>query len=173
MFRKRKIKDQVSEEAFFNEYEKGLLSDVEFRARVRKMLAVEVTDKQIDDAWNAMLGDIPNERLQLLQRLGKKHRVFLLSNTNSIHLQHFNGIVKKVSGRPVLDEFFEQAYYSHLLKMRKPDLEIFDHVLKENKLNPAQTLFLDDNVDNLRAAEQAGIKTAHITHPDLIFSIFA
>jgi HAD superfamily hydrolase (TIGR01509 family) len=57
--------------------------------------------------------------------------------------------------------------------MRKPDREIFDHVIRENELNPSETLFLDDNTDNLRGAEAAGIKTAQITHPDLIFSVFS
>jgi len=167
------IKDDVSRAAFFNDYEKGLLSDEEFREHVRKFLKIDASDEQIDKAWNAMLGIIPKERLLLLERLGKKHRVFLLSNTNNIHLQHFNGIVNAVSGKPALDSFFEHAYYSHVLKMRKPEVEIFEHVLNENKLDPAHTLFLDDNVDNLRGAESTGIKTAHVTHPDLIFSIFS
>jgi FMN phosphatase YigB (HAD superfamily) len=167
------IKDTLATTAFFNDYEKGLLTDQEFRTEIRSMLNTDITNEQLDAAWNVMLEGIPVERLRLLETLGKKHKTFLLSNTNNIHLQFFNGIVQKVSGRSNLDPFFHKTYYSHLMKMRKPDVEIFEHVLRENELLASETLFLDDNMENLRGAERAGLKTAHVPNPDSIFSIFA
>jgi glucose-1-phosphatase len=167
-----KEQDGLLHDPLFNQYEKGLISDEQFRDHLCKLLKIKATDQQVDDAWNAMLGTLPPGRLELLERLAKNHRIFLLSNTNNIHLQRFNAIAQAAGVGSTLDSYFERAYYSHLLKMRKPDVEIFEHVLRENKLIPRETLFLDDNVDNLRGAELAGIKTAHITHPDLIFSVF-
>lgn len=166
------IREKVKQSSFFNDYEKGLMPDDQFRDHVRRMLKADLTDQQIDDAWNAMLGIIPLKRLQLLEKLRTNYKVFLLSNTNNIHLTFFNGIIRTVGQKPSLDEFFDQAYYSHLVNMRKPDPEIFEHVVAENKLNAARTLFLDDNADNLRGAEHVGLQTVHITYPDLIFSIF-
>jgi glucose-1-phosphatase len=167
------IRNTLATTAFFNDYEKGLLTDAEFRNEIRTMLKMDLSDDNLDAAWNLMLEDIPLKRLQLLQELGKKHRIFLLSNTNNIHLQYFNGIVTKVTGHANLDPFFNKAYYSHLMKMRKPDTEIFERVLRENELLASETLFLDDNKENLAGAEKAGLKTAHIPFPDHIFSIFA
>ena len=136
------------------------------------MLQSNLSDDEIDAAWNAMLGEIPLERLQLLKRLRSNFRIFLLSNTNSIHLPNFDRIVKTVSGEPTLRSFFDEAYYSHVLKMRKPEKEIYEHVLKQHQLNPEFTLFLDDNLPNLQGAAETGIKTFHVQHPHLMMSLF-
>lgn len=167
------IRMMIDQSAFFNEYEKGLLSDDEFRALIRKMLRTNLSDHEIDMAWNAMLGAIPQERLQLLNRLRSKFRVFLLSNTNSIHVDYFNKTVTTETGEPALGSYFEKAYYSHVLKMRKPDKEIFGHVLHQHQLIPERTLFLDDNLANLQGAMQTGIKTFHVQHPDRMMELFA
>jgi len=166
------IKTIVHHGDFFNQYEKGLISDSEFRDHLRESLNLRVDDGELDTAWNAMLLDIPMERIRLLEQLKSGFRIFLLSNTNNIHLQSFNHQVKQLTGFNAIDEYFHQAYYSHLVKMRKPDLEIYEHVLHTSNLIPAETLFLDDNKDNLTGANKAGIKTFHVQEPDQIFSLF-
>jgi glucose-1-phosphatase len=166
------VNNRMMQSSEFHDYEKGLISDIRFREIVRKMLKVNAADEEIDRCWNAMLLDIPTERIQLLERLRNNYRIFLLSNTNEIHLNCFNGIVHDLTGKPSLDHFFEKAYYSHRMKMRKPDQEIYETVLKENDLNPHHTIFLDDNLSNLKGAELCGIKTFHVQRPDLIFTLF-
>jgi len=161
----------VNSQAFID-YEKGLISDEVFRDHVRKALNWKASDDEIDESWNAMLQDIPANRIQLLERLKKSHRIFLLSNTNEIHWRKFSQILYEQTQQKSMDNYFHRAYYSHRMKMRKPDVEIFDYVLKENQLDPSETLFLDDNLSNLRGAEQAGIKTFHVQTPELIFSLF-
>jgi HAD superfamily hydrolase (TIGR01509 family) len=149
------------------------LNDDEFRARLRALLTAKVTDAQLDTAWNAMLLDIPREKYQLLLKLKSSYRVFLLSNTNNIHLQAVNKIVLNDTGHPGLGYYFHRDYYSHLMNMRKPDPEIFQHVLAENNLKAAETYFLDDNVENIDGAKSLGIQTVHITSPDRVLSLFA
>ncbi|MBK5278730.1 MAG: HAD family phosphatase [Bacteroidia bacterium] len=166
------VKHRMMESTEFHDYEKGLISDIQFREIVREMLQIGASDSEIDRCWNAMLLDIPLERIQLLERIRDKYRIFLLSNTNEIHLTCFTGIVKKVTGKSSLDLYFEKAYYSHRMKMRKPDRAIYEVVLAENNLNPLHTIFLDDNLLNLKGAEHCGIKTFHVQHPDLIFTLF-
>jgi glucose-1-phosphatase len=156
----------------FNAFEKGELTDAQFRSALREIFSIRATDVELDECWNAMLLDIPVERIQLLQKLRNHYRLFLLSNTNNIHLTCFNGTVSKVTSSASLGPFFDEVYYSHQMKMRKPDVEIYEYVLKENNLHPGETLFLDDNLSNLKGAEKAGIKTFHVQHPDLIFSLF-
>lgn len=166
------VKEQVHRSTFFREYEKGLITDAEFRHYIKSEFELQVADEEIDRAWNAMLLDIPMERIRLLEQLRGSYRLFLLSNTNNIHLQCFNKQVLELTGNHSLDVYFDNAYYSHLVKMAKPDVEIYEHVLKSNNLQPDQTLFLDDNTDNLAGANKAGIKTFHVQHPDQIFSLF-
>jgi len=165
------VSAQANAQAFFD-YEKGLISDEQFREQVKSIFNWNTSDEVFDQCWNAMLLDIPLERLQLLERLKKEYRIFLLSNTNEIHLKKFNHILYESTGRDSMDHYFHKAYYSHRMKMRKPDTEIFEFVLNENKLNPTETLFLDDNVSNLEGAAQTGIQTFHVKSPDLIFSLF-
>ncbi len=167
------IQAKIAKASCFIAHEKGLISDAEFRDELRAMLQMKLPDDEIDKAWNAMLGDIPLKRLELLMRLRKDFRVFLLSNTNSIHLPRFSETVKSNSGEASLDPFFEKAYYSHVMKMRKPDEEIFRHVLEQNQLVPEHTLFLDDFPINLAGAEKTGIKTFHVQGPQSIFSLFS
>ena len=167
------VKSKISAQSFFNDYERGALNDDEFRAHLRALLKAKVTDAQLDTAWNAMLLDIPREKYQLLLKLKSSYRVFLLSNTNNIHLQAVNKIVLNDTGHPGLGYYFHRDYYSHLMNMRKPDPEIFQHVLAENNLKAAETYFLDDNVENIDGAKSLGIQTVHITSPDRVLSLFA
>ena len=168
------IQAKISQSTCFIAHEKGLISDAQFRDEVRTLLGMNLTDAEIDNAWNAMLGDIPLDRLQLLKRLRKDYKVFLLSNTNSIHLPIFSETVKVNSGEEAsLESFFDKAYYSHVMKMRKPDEEIFKKVLTENQLIAGNTLFLNDFLPNLKGAEKAGLKTFHVQGPQSIFSLFS
>ncbi len=156
----------------FLAYEKGLSTDQQFRKNIRKLSSNQLTDEHIDEAWNAMLIDLPSKRMDLVTQLSKKYRLFVLSNTNGIHVKKFNQFLRANTGKEDLSHFFDVVYFSHEIKMRKPDAEIYQFVLKENDLNPEETLFLDDNKMNLEAAEKLGIRTQHIDHPDRLFEIF-
>jgi glucose-1-phosphatase len=154
----------------FNEYEKGAMNDEGFRDFVRKVYSVQVADHSIDKCWNAMLGEIPPAKLELLTRLKDRYRVLLLSNTNGIHLNHINTVT--LAGKSALDTYFHNAYYSHRMLKRKPDAEIFEQVMNENGLLPEETLFLDDSAMNIQGARALGIQTVHVTTPDLILDYF-
>lgn len=166
----QKIKTLSSEE--YKAYEKGLLSDEDFRDAVRSQLYLNASDNEIDFAFNAMLLDIPVARINLLKSLRNKHQLFLLSNTNTIHLRRFNEIMQETTGDSSIDPYFVKAYYSHQVNLRKPDKEIFELVLNENNLNPAETLFLDDNLSNLEGAQLTGIHTFHVQDPAQLFELF-
>jgi glucose-1-phosphatase len=166
------VQEILASSSEFLLYEKGLISDQEFRNSVRHMLKTDATDLEIDAAWNAMLGGIPGNRIELLKKLRNNYQLFLLSNTNNIHLVCFNEIVKSACGSSSLNPYFDRAYFSHIVNMRKPDAEIYNLVLNDNNLLAHETLFLDDNTSNLEGASQLGIQTYHVRYPDMIFSLF-
>ena len=157
----------------FDIYEKGLMTDSEFRDFIRETYEVKVSDEDIDRCWNAMLLSIPVEKLELLKILRNKYQVFLLSNTNEIHLHYINNnILKPLTGDDNLDVYFHKAYYSQRMLKRKPEPEIFQQVLDENKLVASETLFLDDNTLNIESARKLGIQTVLITTRNQILEIF-
>lgn len=170
---KQKVQEIFQTSPGFNEYEKGKMGDGDFRLYLKDLYKVNVSDKEIDTCWNAMLRGLPPVKLQLLKTLQSKYNVLLLSNTNEIHLSYINAVMlPAVKGEASLDYYFHRAYYSHRMLMRKPDAEIFERVLHENGLQAAQTLFLDDNAQNVAGAQSVGIKTVHVTSPDLILEYF-
>jgi len=154
-------------------FEKGTLHENEFRNFIRDAYHINATDQSIDDCWNAMLLGLPQKKVDLLKALKERYKVFLLSNTNSIHLRHINEvIVRNLTGDVEIDVFFDRAYYSHKMGMRKPEREIFMQVMTENQLQPSTTLFLDDNIENIEAANALGIKTVYVKSTDRIFDVF-
>jgi putative hydrolase of the HAD superfamily len=170
---KEKVHDLYFSAPGFLEYEKGLMDDKTFRDFVRETYTLSAPDETIDDSWNAMLRGIPSLKLELLQRLQGEFQVFLLSNTNAIHVRHINEfMMPKLPERRSLDSYFHKAYYSHRMGKRKPDADIFEQVLEENHLVPEQTLFLDDYSVNIEGAKSLGIKTIHVTSPNLILDYF-
>ncbi|HEV2480163.1 MAG TPA: HAD family phosphatase [Puia sp.] len=150
-------------DSFFKDYEVGKITDQQFIDSIRTMGGLDgVTDQEIIDAWNALLLDFPAERIELLKALRKRYRIFLFSNTNSLHLAALRNIYTQTFGSGTLDDHFERTYYSHLLGMRKPERESYEHILRENGLRGQETLFVDDAIVNVEGAEQAGLKGLYL-----------
>jgi putative hydrolase of the HAD superfamily len=165
---------QIITDPLFYEFEMGLVSEPDFRDGICKLLGLDLevcSDDVFDHAWNALLLDIPVPRLELIKSLAGNHRIFLLSNTNSIHIRQVSKIVNSTIQKPSIDHLFENAYYSHQVNMRKPNKDIYEHVLQQNTLKPSETLFLDDNPINFSGAHAAGISTLEVNRDILeIFS---
>lgn len=158
--------------SLFKEYEVGAISTQQLHEGVRQLIGKPVADADIDAAWNAMILDIPPERFELLKQLKTRYRIFLLSNTNEIHYDCFNAYIKTAYGMDGLEPYFEQVYYSHLIGMRKPNADIFEHVLNQNGLLAEETLFLDDTPGHLEGAAKLGLQTMLVTPDNGILHIF-
>lgn len=160
--------------SLFLDYEKGLISSADFREGIRTLTHhPELTDKEIDEGWNKMLIQIPKARLELIENLGQNYRLFVLSNTNEIHVEAFNKIVLATSGKPAIDHFFEKIYFSHLLQLRKPESAIYEFVVSDSGLRPEETLFVDDREENILAAQKVGLQTFHVTRDRDILAFFS
>lgn len=152
------VLDIYHQQDFFQKYEKGLITSAEFRDVIREKIGKPVTDAQIDDAWNSFLVSIPAAKLDLLLNLRKDYVVYLLSNTNEIHWQWSCQHAFPYKTFQV-ENYFEHIYLSYEMNMAKPDAEIFQKVLDDTSIIPAETLFIDDSAANCRAAEALGITT--------------
>jgi len=138
-----------------DQFEKGKISEVEFIQSFQKYIP-EADLLEIRKAWNAVIGDFPLYRLEFLQMLSRKYRLFLLTNTDSIHINRFEHMV----GMSFFSDFyqcFEKVYYSYEMGMRKPDPSIFSYILNKHDLSPKRTLFVDDKKENTDAAASLGI----------------
>lgn len=156
----------------FYDLEIGKISEFEFIEKLRNMSVLNPSNNQIREAWNAMILDMPREKIDMLFHLKETYNIFLLSNTNSIHKEKF---IREVNDENNIsfNDLFLKAYYSHEVGIRKPDTEVFEFVLSNSNLNPSETLFVDDSLDNIKAAQNLGIKTYHIEGENSIEKLFA
>ncbi len=162
-------KDQID---IFNKLDTGKIGGNEFFEGLRKLLPDGISTEQLKDAWNAMLLDFPEENFHLLKDLKKKYRTFLFSNTNEPHLEYYFPKIKQKFGISGMDPLFEKAYYSCRFGMRKPNPESFENILKENDLDPAETLFIDDSPQHLEGASKIGIRTYYLKVPERLVDVF-
>jgi putative hydrolase of the HAD superfamily len=157
----------------FKRYEKGLINDESFRHQLQAFLRTDAGDDQLDEARNAMLLDIPPARVKLLKQLRGKYILFLLSNTNAIHVRQVNQILRQTSSITSLEDLFDRTFYSHQVGMSKPAPEVFRYVLDHARIQAEETLFLDDSPDYLRSAQQTGIPSVLIEPTHTILDLFA
>jgi FMN phosphatase YigB (HAD superfamily) len=136
-------------------YEKGKISESEFLESFLKYIPNSNVE-EIRAAWNSIIGDFPLYRLEFLQMLTQKYRLFLLTNTDEIHIAHFE---EKVGISFYTDFYncFEKVFYSYEMGMRKPEVGIFSAIIDKYDLSPKRTLFVDDKKENTDAAASLGI----------------
>ena len=155
---------EVIERAFI-EYECGRISTDIFINTLLSQSERKVQALDIIEAWNSMIIGMPEYRVEMLRQLKRKHSVYLLSNTNALHLEWIHRYVRKVHKIEAFEkELFDHAFYSHLVGDRKPNVSLFKFITEDSFLTPARTLYMDDLQENLDVAEKLGFNT-HLVKP--------
>ena len=155
----------------FNDLEEGKISRAVFVERIKTLSGQDMISSQIFIAWNSMLLGFMPDALTCLKRLSGSYRLFLLSNTNEIHIQEIESRV----GAEVFSDFcalFEKVYLSHELGLRKPHPEVFTHIIEEQGLAASETLFIDDSIQHVEGAIKAGLRAYHLTDDQTIDQLF-
>jgi putative hydrolase of the HAD superfamily len=152
------IYSQLSQTSLFDQFDKGLITENYFFNSLKNQFDLKKPLHELERSWNAMLLDFPKHRLDSLMTYKKSHRTFLLSNTNETHIREFYKTLQDNHGMRDLDQFFDKTYFSCRVNMRKPDKEIFELVLKQNHLDPSETLFIDDTIHHVEGAKRVGLQ---------------
>jgi glucose-1-phosphatase len=145
----------------FQLYETGQITSAEFREGLRKYAGRDIGDEDIDRAWTAMLLDLPPGNIRLLEKLSGSYKLFLLSNTNAIHIETMLDKTREDNGFSNMVNLFNKVYYSHVVGMRKPELEIFRFVIEDAALDPKTTVLIDDSIHNIEGAKASGLMAIH------------
>ena len=148
---------QAKQDHLFDQFETGAISPAEFRNEVRERTGIQLNDEAIDRSWNAILGQLPQDRVDMIRLLKERYQVLLLSNTNAIHVEAFSQLIEEQNGIADFKGLFHGAYYSNELGMRKPHAEVFHHVLGIHGANPKSTLFIDDTKHHVDGSIAAGL----------------
>ncbi len=153
-------------------FEKGIDTPAVFHNKLRKYLEMDLSDQQLDNAWNALLFDIPQERIRIIEQVKKHYAIYLLSNSNEIHYDLYVRDLQLRFGYREFDALFDKAYFSFDLHLTKPHPEIFEFVINQHNLVPEKTLFIDDRAENIEGARQVGLRAFQLKAPLRIRDIF-
>ena len=168
--------DKLSTPEFTDEiigkFERGIVTPEVFRTKLKKFLDIDVTDQQLDDAWNSLLYDIPRERIEILEQGKKNYQLILLSNSNEIHYDLFVRDLQLRFGYREFDDLFHKSYFSFDLHLLKPNSEVYEFVINQHGILPEETLFIDDKEENIVAAKKLGLRTYKLDKPERIRDIF-
>ena len=148
-------------ERIFEKFDTGSLTPAQFRSELCRIINKNASDEEIDGAWNLLIQDFPTSRVELVQQLRKNYHVFLLSNTNSIHFEYYTSEFIQKNGFPMA-ELFDRLFLSHEIGNHKPDAGIYTYVLENAHIEASETVFIDDSLANIKAAEELGIAGIHI-----------
>ena len=161
----QQLYSQHSASPLFEQLEKGEIDPGHFRNELRRLSGVNLGDAQVDHCWNSMLGSFYPEAIEKTRQLRGRYRLFLFSNTNSIHYECVMRKYAEQFGKNDFDSLFEKAWYSHTSGIRKPYREAYEWVLKDAGLDAAETLFIDDTISNIEGAKKAGLQTIFLQPP--------
>lgn len=167
-----KLYSQANQSSLFDAYEVGKISSEKFIDEMQNIIGMDISKQSIVEAWNAMLLDLPGERVALLNNLKNNYRIFLLSNTNEIHKIAYCNYLKKTFGFNDLSNLFEKQYLSFEIGLRKPHKETFEYVIADAGIIKEETLFIDDSVQHVVGAKEAGIDAFHLTDGNTILDLF-
>lgn len=166
----------VESEAFRSidsRFERGILTAASFRRKVKELFGLpKLSDADFDYIWNAILLDIPRERIQALEEIKEHYNIFLMSNTNEIHYDLYVRDLQLRFGYKQFDDLFDKSYFSFDVHLLKPDPLFFEYILEQQGLKPEQTLFIDDSAENIKVAMDMGIHVFHIHRNELVRNFF-
>lgn len=159
-------------QAIVKKFDRGILTPEKFRSEMCNVLGITITERQFDDAWNALLLDIPKERIELIEKVKDNYNTLLLSNSNEIHYDLYVRDLQLRFGYREFDSLFHKAYFSFDTHLIKPDPDVFEFIINQHDLNPATTLFIDDSAENIAIAKSLGVKTYLLKKPERIRDLF-
>ena len=140
---------QFKADDLFEKLETGNIAESDFFEAIKNRTQSNISNTAIENAWNALILDFRTESLAYLEMLAANYKLYLLSNTNSIHVKCFNKIFTKQTGKHLFNNYFIKTWYSNEVGLRKPNADIFEFVLQQENLKAFETLFIDDTLINL------------------------
>lgn len=164
-----KLYTLASQNELFDRLEVGSITENEFYDEFRRVTGCKLDDKTLEQCWDALIMDFPAARIEMLKHLKAegKYRTFILSNTNIIHYRFYTALLKRVHGVDGLESLVEHAYFSHEIGLKKPNRDIFDYVVTNSHIKPEESIFIDDNEANIKAANALGFNTIFLKDNDM------
>ena len=133
-----------------DKYERGQISSQDFFVGVKTMLKANIAFKEFVPIWNEIFW--PMEGMyEILDTLKGQFRIYLVSNVNELHFDHLHNKF------PEYFQFFDYLFLSYKLGLRKPDLSIYQLIIKDLNMSPSQIIYTDDRIELVEPAKEIGL----------------
>ena len=162
---------QLNQNDLFDKFEVGEISTQHFINKILPLCPEGMSPNKVVAAWNAMLGEFPKEKIELLHQVKSRLPIYMLSNTNEIHIPKVYEAWDKVSDVP-MSSLFDKVYLSFEIGKSKPDVGTFNWVCETLAINPSTTLFIDDSPQHIEGAKQAGLPTFYYQSKEEFYDFF-
>lgn len=148
----------ISASEAITDYQVGKMTSEEFLSLVLNYCGENINRDDVIEAWNACIGLIPTERLDLIKELRcMGYHTHLLSNTNDLHWEEIKRRYFSLEGYTCAD-LFDNVFVSHEMHLAKPNPEIYQKALQQIGSPAGQCLFIDDTLLNVEAAQHEGLQ---------------
>lgn len=153
------IIDTYEQKGIFREVEEGKITAEQFCQKLRDHSGKELSFDDVTNAWLGFVVGVAQYKLDFIDQLRKDYKLYMLSNTNPF-IQCEWALTDRFTeaGRPVND-YFDKLYFSYEVGITKPDRGIFDFMIADSGMLPAETLFVDDGKSNIVIGEELGFIT--------------
>lgn len=153
-------------------FESNLITTDQFCNELRTILATDITNEQICDAWNTLIVDFKHEHQQLLPKVHNHYRTFMLSNSDVVNAKYFTKFLNDEAGFDFTEQCFDEIFFSYTIGDRKPSKNVFRHILAKHNINATETLFIDDCEKHCIGAKKVGLNTIWLQKPTDICELF-
>lgn len=147
-----------AQKGIFLEVEDGQIDDLTFCEKISEIVGRKLSYEEVKQAWLGFFAGMDEFKLDYIEELRSKYNLYILSNTNPFVQSWAQSTDFSSKGRSLRD-YFDKIYTSYEIGYIKPAPEIFEFMIKDANLNPAETLFIDDGESNIKIAEEFGFKT--------------
>jgi len=133
------------------DWQEGRMSPRDWHLHLAKRLGGKLNFEQFVEVWNRALDPVPMQDKAFLEKLGKRHRLAVLSNTDPLHVAHMEKSFDFFA-------FFAVRVYSCRVGASKPSPLIYKEALQACKVRAQEAIYIDDVSAYAEAAERLGMK---------------
>ena len=150
--------DHYKQKGLFLLFEEGKISTEEFFTELQKKVGLHASIEDLKQAYLSFLCDLPQYKLDLILKLRKKYKIYMLSNINQFIFDYCKKTYFETANY-AFEDYFDKAYLSFEMGVCKPDKLIFEKMIEDSGLIPSQCFFLDDGIKNIETAKKLGFHT--------------
>jgi putative hydrolase of the HAD superfamily len=148
------IRERLFDAELIDAWDVGELDPEAFTARVQQSCEWEGSMSELEEIWQQMLHGDPRMFEVFDELVEAGHDIYILSNANPFHIEYV------MREHPQLLQA-QGHIFSCECRMIKPQVEIFHHLTEKYSLEPERSIFIDDKLPNIQAAEEAGYRAIH------------